>query len=141
MELTLTDMLKEYGWIGVLVYYAVKELWPFFKKKVFPAQVRAHEAEVKLQSEQLKWTRDMEERRVQAMENASKAMIEHSRSVDEALRRMSDTITSQNQQVSLAITVQNERVSQLLVAHQKHDSFTIQAIGEMRARVPLKSSK
>lgn len=129
--------LKDYGWVGVFVYFVVKELWPFFKNSVFPAQMRAQKEAKELKNKQLAWDHEMDERRVRAMENATAAILKHSKGVDDALLHMSEVITNQNAQIVLAITVSNERMTQLVDAHHKHDSFTIQTMGEIRSEMHI----
>jgi hypothetical protein len=117
------QVLQTWGWAGVLVLFMIDKVWPFFATTFFPARAKREE-------EERKWQHTLEERRVTAMESMANT-------VGDALREMSHAVQEGNSNITMAMTVQNERVMQLNDSMRKHDSFTVQAVGDMRTQVAV----
>jgi len=101
-----------YGWAAFLVYFAVRELWPFLRDKVWPQSA----AISKLENERLQ---KMEDRQIALQERQAIAVDEMSKSV---------------QSMALVITTNNERLSTLLIGFAQHAQESTQAIALMRER-------
>lgn len=133
--MNIVEIFAQWGWVGVLLIWLTEKLWPFLADKVFPARLRQQETKQRREDEAEKYRRTVEERRIVAMENMADnvrtAMNTLSETVNTALREMSQSVSNQNQQVVLALTISNERIEKLYEAHQRHDSFTIQAVSRM----------
>jgi hypothetical protein len=117
------QVLQTWGWAGVLVLFMIDKVWPFFATTFFPARAKREE-------EERKWQHALEERRVAAMEGMAST-------VGNALSEMSHAVQEGNSNITMAMTVQNERVMQLNDSMRKHDSFTVQAVGEMKTQVAV----
>jgi hypothetical protein len=91
----LKILWDNYGFVGVLVYIVLVQLWPYLRDKIFPEQIKDRRA-------QAEWQRKLDERMVVAMEGMNKALIsqneklnqvitmniEHGREMTEALIQM-----------------------------------------------------
>src|SRR5512138_283737 len=106
----LEASLQQYGWLGFLVYVLVKEVWPFFRDKLWPQRVEQAKAE----RERLKL---LEDRATQIEERQTKAL---------------ESLSQSTQQMALAITTNNERLTMLITGHSEHDRFTRDAVQDMR---------
>jgi len=119
----LLQVLHDWGWVGVLVLFAMDKVWPWFTNTVFPAKVKREEEERQFQ-------RKLDERRITAMENVATT-------VEKALREMSQAMQTGNSNVTMALTVQNERMAQLSGEQRDHDKFTQRALGDVRNSLAL----
>ncbi len=105
--------LQKWEWLGFLAYVIVKEVWPFFRDRVWPQKVAQENAE----RERLK---TLEERAAQIEERQTKAF---------------EGMSLSTQQMALAIATNNERLTTLITGHNEHDRFTREAVTDMRDRV------
>jgi hypothetical protein len=96
---------QQYGWLGVLGYVMVREVWPFVREKVWPEKKRA----LRLEQERLE---KLEDRQVAAVEKMGNAV----------------------QEMAVAIVTNNERLSVLVNGHAIHAHETTQAIVTLRER-------
>ena len=124
----LIQIGKDNGWWVVLFLFAIDKLWPFFEKHIFPSISKNASENRRRMDDEIVHQRQLEERRVNAMENLSK-------SVEHALKEMAAAMQQQNQQVALALTINSERLAALQTTQIAHDDFTRSAVGDMRIQV------
>jgi len=108
--MTFIEIMRDWGWFGILLYFLIERVWPFLSEKSFPSLVKAR-------ADEKKWQHQMEERRVAAMESLS-------RKVEAAMHEMTNVVTQQN-----------ERMSMLIAESAEHHRYTIDAITDMRESV------
>lgn len=133
------DIIRDFGWIGFLSLWTLEKffprLWTFLTDKVFPS--RAQERQQKLEEE---------ERAAQAKRDAEAALLkarlerelreeEHRRKMDERLVTAQEENAKNIAQMTMAITVNNERLGQLFAILDKLNTFTVDAVGDMRESV------
>jgi len=123
--MNLFDILREYGWFGVLLLFVIEKVWPFFVNVVFPKRAREATALIKREDEERKWQRDIDERRVKAMEDLGIKM-------EEAMKAMSASVSESGHQVAMALTVQNERINKLSDSQVASYAFLVDAVTDMR---------
>lgn len=105
--------LQEKSWIALIVYILIKEIWPFFRDKIYPSRMAEEhlirERRVKMEERALK----NDERNIIAFESMSLAV----------------------QHMTLALTSNNERLSTLIADQARHATFMSDAIADMREKV------
>lgn len=104
--MTIDDMISKYGWIGVLVLFALRELWPFFRQTVFPHITKREE-------EEQRWRHELDERQTKTLE------------------RLADAISG----LLLAVTLQGQKLDIVSDAQNRYNDFVTQAIADMRETV------
>src|SRR3990170_3584218 len=114
--MTFIEIMRDWGWLGVLLYFLIERVWPFLSEKSFPSLIKAR-------TDEKKWQHQMEERRVVAMESLSKR-------VEEAMLEMTRVVTQQN-----------ERMSMLIAESAEHHRYTIDAVTDMRETVAVMGKK
>jgi len=107
-----TSLLSQYGWAALFVFFAVSQVWPWFKDQVYPSRVNKHKQDEQAATLDRERLSKLEERQVAAFERVAGAV--------ESL--------SQN------TIVINERVAHLTMMSDTHITETSQAITEMRER-------
>ncbi|MBI5964920.1 MAG: hypothetical protein HY863_15685 [Chloroflexi bacterium] len=103
---------EKYGWVAFLLYFIVREIWPFLRDKVWPQTA----ANAKLEADRI---RKLEDRQITLQERHAIAVEEMSKAV---------------QSMALVITTNNERLSSLLIGFAQHSQESTAAITLMRER-------
>ncbi len=106
-------VVEKYGWTVVVVYFLAKDLFPFFRDRVYPQKLKEQAAE-----------------RARLLELENRA-IKNEERLTIAVETMSKSVTD----MALAITSNNERLSQVISNQLTHSAFTEQAINDMRLQV------
>ena len=109
----IVTFLKNNEWLGIVIYIAVRELWPFLRDRWWPQRVKQINAE----QERIK---KLEERQVKAEELNTATLV-----------KMTDAV----QTMATFIATNNERLAQLIVSHSEHTRFMTEAVTEMRLAV------
>lgn len=112
----MTDLgviLEKYGWATFMLYVLARDIFPFFRDRVYPQQVKVREAERQRLI-------DLENR---AAKNEERLTV--------AVETMSKSVTD----MAMAITTNNERLSHVISNQLAHSSFTEKAINDMRVQV------
>jgi hypothetical protein len=101
----LTIVLRDYGWVGVVLWLIVRDVWPFLKDHIYPDAIaerkRKQEKETVLQ-----------ERSTKAQELMAEAV----------------------KGIELALVATNERLSHIQTSAEAHHKATSEAITTMRER-------
>lgn len=108
-------LIEKYGIYGIIVYFVIKEVWPFLRDKFFPEKMKAAEAQ--------------EKRFASAMGQVGVEM----KSVSEALKSVSE-----------AMIVQNERLTVIANQQAEHIRVSNEAIMAMMVKsktIPRKSKQ
>lgn len=101
----LVFIWEHYGHWGFLAYIAAREVWPWVRDRVWPAQVK------KARQDQERINR-LEERQIEAIESMGKSVVD----------------------MTLAISTNNERLSTLIAGFAVHSTEMNGAIALMRER-------
>jgi hypothetical protein len=104
-----TAVYREFGWLVLLIYFFMREVWPWFKKKVWPMKYQASLQE--------------EERRVRGEERSIAA---------------TEKISEAVQQMAIVYATVSLRLEQLQAMGEKHDLFTQEAVQAMYKRVGVR---
>ncbi len=101
----IATLLHDYGWAGVFLWLAIRDVWPFLRDRLFPAAIEERKA-------RLERVAKLEERQVIASEVIANAVVE----------------------MKLAMVSTNERLNELRSAQAEHHKATNDAITLMRER-------
>lgn len=115
-------VLQQYGWLGFVLYFVAREVFPFLRDRVYPQKVKQQEDERK---------------RLLALE-------ERAAKNEERLTMAVETMSQSVSNMALAITTNNERLSQVITNQLEHSRFTQDAIIDMRkmtAKKPASKNK
>jgi hypothetical protein len=96
---------KEYGWLPVLVWMLIRDVWPFIKDKLFPAALAERQQIVDHRI-------NLEERQAAAYELIATAVNEIKLAIvsnNERLNSLSTNMASHNRETAAAITLMRER--------------------------------
>jgi hypothetical protein len=97
---------QQYGWVGILGYFVVKDVWPFLRDKWWPNKVKA-------QDEERERVRKLEERTLKNEEKQTELL--------ESLRNSTNNMTQ-------GITINNERMSQMITFQTEHARFVTDSL-------------
>jgi hypothetical protein len=90
-------LIEKYGIYGIIVYFVIKEVWPFFRDKFFPEKMKAAELQ--------------ETRLALAIENVGVAM----KAMGEAVVVQNERLTHLANQQEEHIRVSNEAVMAMMI--------------------------
>src|SRR5262245_46604745 len=79
----LTQLAQQYGLWAFVGYFLYKEVWPFFKDKIWPAAIAEHDA-------QHQADRDLQERILSAFEKNTVALTELRTSMEQQTSAMTE---------------------------------------------------
>jgi len=105
MQDPLTIVLRDYGWVGVVIWLLVRDIWPFLKDRIYPDAIRERQA-------RQEYERSCNERAVTAQELIAKGV----------------------NAIEKALVVTNERLNHLQTSADEHIRATNEAITTMRER-------
>lgn len=109
-------VLQQYGWVGFVLYFVAREVFPFLRDRVYPHKVKQQ---------------DEERKRLIALEDRAAKNEER---LTTAVETMSQSVSN----MALAITTSNERLSQVIANQLEHARFTQDAIIDMRKVTAVK---
>ena len=123
--------IEQYGpWLGLLIYFTYKEIWPLLAKKIIPAQIK-----------------NSADRRTADLNKLEEDRLFHRRIETERLNYLQEQTTA-IQSLANSMTQTNERIAtilsnQSLILNRQDTTFSVltDAIADMRAATGVKSNK
>jgi len=130
----VTELMAQWGWLGLLIYILLKDILPLITKKWIPAKIQEAEDERRARVQELederRWKKEIDMERLQE------------------LKQIAQSTTA----LTLSMTQMNERVANMLVNDQtimskqdSHHQAMMDAVGDMREVVardfPVKGDK
>lgn len=89
----MESLTKDYGLYGLLIYVAIKEIWPFFRDKLFPEKIRFQ------QEQEARFTTAIE-----GIKNAVSIIAEASTIQNERLANLTNITEAHNSFTNDAVT-------------------------------------
>ncbi len=121
-------ILRDYGWIGVVLLWLAPKVWSFFAERLYPQRVKEKEREQTRRDEETRAERE-------ARATLLRSQIEReNREADKRLR-LEERMVTALEQMSLGIVAGNERISALIASHTQHANFQFGAHIEVKERL------
>ena len=117
----ITLLVKEGGWIVLVVYFLYKEVWPLITGKLIPASLKNMEAQridrVDELKEEREFRHEIERQRLQSAQDTEKA-----------IQALAVAMTQTNERIAMILT------NQQLIINQQQATFSVMtdAIGDMK---------
>jgi hypothetical protein len=108
----LAMLLHDYGWSAVLLWFAVREVWPWLRDRLLPQYISARKQKVEDDAIYRKRVETLESRQVAAFEKVAAAV----------------------EDLSKAMVLSNERMGNLVTNHGDHDMATRTGLTTLLAR-------
>lgn len=100
------DVLAQFGWLALLIYFFITDLWPRLWEKLFPAYAQEREAKerarLRATEDEREHRQRMEERSVVAQEQTAAALVK--------LAELTSAVKADTQYTAQQITVVVERM-------------------------------
>ena len=123
MELDqITLLVKEGGWIVLVVYFLYKEVWPLITGKLIPASLRNLEAQRIDRVDELKEEREFRH-------EIERQRLNSAQTTEKAIQALAVAMTQTNERIASILTNQ-----QLIISQQTATLGVLtEAIGDMKA--------
>jgi hypothetical protein len=131
----IVTLLRDYGWLGVLILYFGPKAWSFLTDRLYPQRVAERKAERERQDSALQAERERQALYLKSQIDRDNREFAHRKEIDNRIAAAIEGMNASNQQMSLAITVNNERITQLISAHSRHDNFALGAHVEVKEKL------
>jgi hypothetical protein len=131
----LLTVLRDYGWVGVVIILFAPKLWHFLTDRFYPQKVAERNKEEKRRDDALQAEREARALLLKSQIEREGKEFEHRTSIDNRIAAALENTTTVIQQMGLAITVNNERITQLISAHSRHDNFVFSAHVETKEKL------
>jgi L-cysteine desulfidase len=125
------------GWIGLVMYFAYKELWPLIYSKLIPAKLKAIEdARKDMELEQLAKLKELEADHNFHREIERERLIE-TRKISEATQTLALSMVQTNSNIQSILT------NQTLILTRQDSTLSVlnNAVSDMRAKTGTESRK
>lgn len=137
--MTTLEILRDFGWVGILVIWTLDKFfpraWSFLTDKVFPTRAKERAQRLERDEKDAQARREAEATLLKSRIERETRDEEHRRKIEERMVSAQELTASNIQQMTLAITVNNERLGQMFAILDKLNSFTVDAVGDMRESV------
>lgn len=122
------ELLRDYGWVAVLLMWLVPRLFQFFTDKFYPARVAEIQREQTAREEGVKAERE-------ARATLIKAQID--REEREASRRLllEERMVTSLEQMALGISVGNERIAAMIASQTSHHNFVFGSHADLKEKM------
>ena len=123
MELDqITLLVKEGGWIVLVVYFLYKEVWPLITGKLIPASLKNLEAQRIDRVDELKEEREFRH-------EIERQRLNSAQTTEKAIQALAVAMTQTNERIASILT------NQQLIISQQTATFGVltEAIGDMKA--------
>ena len=139
-------ILKDYGWLGVLILYFGPKVWQFFTDRFYPSKIAEKKRDQDRKDAEVQAERAARDVSLQAEREARALLLKsqidreerdfvHRQAIDGRIATAIEGMGTSIQQMGLAITVGNERITQLISAHSRHDNFTVSSSTELTEKM------
>lgn len=124
----ILDILERFGWLGVIIVWALPRVWSFLTDRLYPQRVKERE---KIVNDREEGVRAEREARVTLL----KAQIDREDRESTARIDVDKRVATALEQMALGITVGNERIAALIGSHAQHANFVFGAHVELKERL------
>ena len=117
----ITLLVKEGGWIVLVVYFMYKEVWPLITGKLIPASLKNMEAQRIDRVDELKEEREFRH-------EIERQRLLSAQTTEKAIQALAVAMTQTNERIAMILT------NQQLIINQQQASFSVMtdAIGDMK---------
>lgn len=122
------QLLKDYGWVGVVVLYFLPKFWTFLTDKFYPQKIKEREEAQQAREQEVRAERE-------ARATLIKAQIEREERESQHRLQMDNRTVTALEQMALGITAGNERITALIASHTQHANFQFGAHIELKDRL------
>jgi hypothetical protein len=133
--LDLLTVIRDYGWLGVIVLYFGPKFWHFLTDRLYPQRVAERKREEERQDSSLQAERERQAILLKSQLEREDREFKHRKEIDNRIATSIEGLNTAMQQMGLAITVNNERITQLISAHSRHDNFTLGSHVELKEKM------
>lgn len=131
----LLTVIRDYGWLGVVVLYFGPRVWHFITDRLYPQKVAERKREEERRDDALQAERERQALYLKSQIDRDDREFSHRKEIDNRIATSIENTQAVIQQMSLAITVNNERITQLISAHSRHDNFSLGAHVEIKEKM------
>lgn len=117
----ITLLVKEGGWIVLVVYFLYKEVWPLITGKLIPASLKNLEAQRIDRVDELKEEREFRH-------EIERQRLLSAQTTEKAIQALAVAMTQTNERIAMILT------NQQLIINQQQATFSVMtdAIGDMK---------
>jgi hypothetical protein len=117
----ITLLVKEGGWIVLVVYFMYKEVWPLITGKLIPASLKNLEAQRIDRVDELKEEREFRH-------EIERQRLQSAQTTEKAIQALAVAMTQTNERIAMILT------NQQLIINQQQATFSVMtdAIGDMK---------
>lgn len=121
------NAIKDFGWLGFLILFAIREVWPQAKS--------TYQQQANLRVENMRMDREKELEQLKADREERANDLEFRRAMNERLTAAYEALVKAHQEQTLVLTAINERLNQMVALQQIISTHLVDATANMRETV------